>query len=76
MVEEVDVSDELERLQEIYQMNLDPLKIAQKSNLNALIYHFEKFLDSHRRYEDTKNDLLKLNSKLQKLTGEEENGHS
>jgi hypothetical protein len=70
MDEKIDVGPELYRLKEIYQKNLGPLGTESRLNLNTLIYYFEKFLDSHHRYEETMNELLKLNSKLREL-GEE-----
>jgi hypothetical protein len=72
MDEKIDVGPELYRLKEIYENNLGPLGTESKMNLNTLIYYFEKFLDSHRRYEETKLELLKLNSKLRELGDENE----
>lgn len=64
---QVDVSEELYKLQEIYEKNLEPLALVAKTNLNTMIYYFEKFLESHRNYEETKIDLIKLNEKLNEL---------
>jgi len=72
MDDEIDVGPELYRLKEIYENNLGPLGTESKMNLNTLIYYFEKFLGSHRRYEETKLELLKLNSKLREIGDEDE----
>jgi hypothetical protein len=67
MDEEVDVTAELYALKSIYEHNLDPLALTARTNLNTMIYYFEKFLESHRNYEETKCDLQKLNKKLTEL---------
>jgi len=75
MEEEIDVGPELYRLKEIYEKNLGPLGIEARMNQNTMIYYFEKFLNSHRRYEETKLELLKLNSKLKEIGEEYESEH-
>lgn len=72
MEDKVDVGPELFRLKEIYESNMGPLGCEAKMNLNTMIYYFEKFLDSHRKYEEAKIELLKLNGKLRELGGENE----
>lgn len=72
MEDEVDVTEELLKLQEIYERNLDPLANLARTNLNTMIYYFEKFLESHKNYESTKFDLQKLNKKLNELGDDDE----
>ncbi len=67
----LDVGPELYNLKDRLEKDYKNLAVSSSMNLNTLIYYFEKFLDSHRKYEETKLDLLKLNNKLTELEGAE-----
>ena len=71
MNHEVDIGPELNNLKERLESDLDKSAKCSAMGLNTLIYYFERFLEQHKKYEETKHELLMLDIKLKQLSGEE-----
>lgn len=67
MEEPIEIGEELYKLKDIYESNLEPLENRSKRDLNMLIYYFEIFLNSHKKFEQTMTDLMNLNEKIEKI---------
>lgn len=66
--EPINIAPEMNNLMDRLKQEEKVLALSKQSSLNTLIYYFERFLDQHRQYEKTKNDILTLDSKMEKLT--------
>lgn len=69
----IDITSEMDNLRNRLTSDESNLAISARNSLNTLIYHFERFLDTHKKYEETKMNIMKLDAKLKKLGGEHEN---
>jgi len=72
MDEKIDIGPELYNLRDRLEKDHDNLSVTTNMNLNTLIYYFEKFLDSHKRYEKTRLEIMVLDGKLKELEREVE----
>jgi hypothetical protein len=71
MNECIDLGPELENLKTRLESDQKFYGQAAKMCLNTLIYHFERFIDQHKKHEEAASQAAILNAKIDKIQGDE-----